>query len=317
MESRSHAIAAGLFVVVFVAAALFSLWWFSGRTVSQREVLVVAKQGVNGLNAQGAVRYRGVRVGKVREIQFDPAGSGDIHVGIAIVDTAPVNERTVAKLAFQGVTGQAHLQLEDAPPGSKVQPLPQDGGVLRLPLQPSLVSESIDNGVETLKQVREITVRINTLLAATDASKVARTLDHVEKIAGNAAEASAQLPDAVARLKRLASEENLGRLNTALKNAVDASGRVSPLLDETRAVATTLRAVADRLDTTLVKVNQADFAGLGQTPGKINTLSDQVAQTVGNLDRLIKSLEESPQSLVFGRAPREPGPGEAGFGEKK
>jgi phospholipid/cholesterol/gamma-HCH transport system substrate-binding protein len=317
MESRSHAIAAGLFVVAFVAAALFSLWWFSGKAVNQREVLVVAKQGVNGLNAQGAVRYRGVRVGKVREIVFDPAGSGDIHVAIAVADTAPVSERTIAKLAFQGVTGQAHLQLEDAAPGSKFLPLPQDGDVLRIALAPSLVSESIDSGVETLKQVREITTRINALLAATDANKVARTLDHIEKIAGNAAEASAQLPDAVARLKKLASEENLGRLNLALKNAADASGRVSPLLDETRAVATTLRAVADRLDTTLVKVNQADFAGLGQTPGKINTLSDQVAQTVGSLDRLIKSLEESPQSLVFGRSPREPGPGEAGFGEKK
>jgi phospholipid/cholesterol/gamma-HCH transport system substrate-binding protein len=317
MESRSHAIAAGIFVLVFVAAALFSLWWFSGKSVSQREVLVVAKQGVNGLNAQGAVRYRGVRIGKVRDIQFDPAGSGDIHVAITIADTAPVSQRTIAKLAFQGVTGQAHLQLEDAAPGSKLQPLPQDGDVLRIPLAPSLISETIDSGVETLKQVREITVRINTLLAATDANKLARTLENVERLSGNAAAASEQLPEALARLRRLASDENIGRLGAALKNAADASGRVSPLLDETRAVAVSLRTVADRLDTTLGKVNQTDFAALGQTPGKINTLTEQVVQTVGNLDRLIRSLEESPQSLVFGRSPRDPGPGEPGFGEKK
>lgn len=317
MENRSHAIAAGLFVVVFVAGVLASLYWFGGKTVIQREVLVVARQGVSGLSAQATVNYRGVRVGKVKEIVFDPEGSGDVHVSIAVSRSAPVNERTVARLAFQGVTGRAHLQLEDAPPGMKLPPLVQEGDVLRVPLMPSLVSESIDTGVETLRQVREVTVRINALLAATDPKKLSRTLDHVERIAGNAAEASAQLPDAVARLKRVASDENLGRLNTALKNAADASGKASPLLDETRAVAVSLRAVADRLDGTLARVDKIDMAGLGQTPGKVNALSEQLTQTVGNLDRLIRNLEESPQSLVFGRAPREPGPGEAGFGGAK
>lgn len=311
MESRSHALAAGLFVVVFVVAALAALWWFGGRHEATREVLVVSRHAVTGLGGQATVRYRGVRVGKVRDIGFDPQGSGDIHVRIVISDSAPVTERTVAKLAYQGVTGQAHLQLEDA---ADAKPLPQDGGALRLPLLPSLLGETIDTGVETLKEVREITVRLNALLAATDARKVARTLDHVERLAGHAADASEQLPDAIARLKRLASDENLGRLNVALRNAADSSGRMPALLDETKAVAVSLRAVADRLDGTLTRL---DTAGLAAAPGRINALSEQVGQTVGNLDRLIRSLEESPQSLVFGRPAREPGPGEAGFGEKR
>ena len=314
MESRSHALAAGLFVVIFVAAALTALWWFSGSARAQREVIVVSRHNVNGLGGQGAVRYRGVRVGKIEDVRFDPAGSGEIFVRIMVDQSAPIHEKTVAKLAFQGVTGQAHLQLDDAPAET---PLPQTGAVLRIPLMPSLLSDSIDSGVETLKQVREITTRINAILAASDPKQMARTLDHVERLAGNAADASAQLPDAIARLKRVASDDNLQRLANSLKNAEAAAGRAPALMDETKALTVSLRTVADRLDATLVKVEKQDFSALAAAPGRVNDLASQVTQTVGHLDRLIRQLEDAPNSLVFGRSVREPGPGEPGFGEKK
>lgn len=311
MESRSHALVAGLFLVLFVSGALATLWWFAGPHDEMREVVLVSQQSVTGLNPQAAVRYRGVRVGKVTRIRFDPDNSSTILVNLSVTREAPVSEKTAARLAFQGLTGQAFVLLED---GTQPNPLAQGGDTLRLPLQPSLVSQGIDSGMELLRQVKETTTRINSLLDDGNREKISRTLDNVERLTSRAVTATESLGTSLAQLQRLLSADNVARVDRALKNVADASGQAGGLMQETRQLTGSLRQVADRLDRTLAQV---DTQALANTPGRVNALADQVGQTVENLDRLLRQLEEAPQSLVFGRGPREPGPGEAGFAPAK
>ena len=73
MESRSHAIAAGLFAIILSCALVGALWWFSDRRDATRDVLLVSSGSVNGLNVQATVRYRGIVAGKVAAINLDPA----------------------------------------------------------------------------------------------------------------------------------------------------------------------------------------------------------------------------------------------------
>ena len=51
---------------------------------------------------------------------------------------------------------------------------------------------------------------------------------------------------------------------------------------------------------------------------RVNSLVDQLAQDSRDLRRVLLQLEREPRSLLFGRAPDPPGPGEPGFsGERK
>lgn len=306
MESRAHALVAGLFVVLLTGATMFALWWFSGQRDDLREITVVSQQAVTGLNAQAAVRYRGVKVGKVRDIRFDPAKKGEILIRLSVDEVAPLTDHTVAKLAFQGVTGMAYIQLDDTPGPSK----PLEGLSPRIPLLPSLVSEGIDTGMETLRQVKEVTLRVNALLDEANRGKISRSLDNLELVTGQAAKAGERLPDMLARINRLASDENIARLSTTLRNTADASAQAGDVLRDMRQLAGSLRTVAERVESVLAKVDTETVAG---APTKLVEMSEQVKAAAATVDRVARGLEERPEGLIFGKDKREPGPGENGF----
>ena len=306
MENRAHAIVAGLFVVFFAFGALFVLWWFGGQRENLREVTVVSSLPVNGLSPQAVVRYRGVRVGKVKDIAFDRSRSGEIVIRLSIGDDAPLTDRTFARLVFQGVTGMAYLELDDAPGASR----PLDAGEHRISLRPSPVTEGIDAGLDVLRQARDVTIKINDLLDEENRRRIRHSLDNLEHLTGQAAKAGAQLPEVLARLNRLVSDDNLARLSATLNNTAEASAQAGEAMREVRQLANNLRTVAERMDAVLVRL---DGEALATAPGKLGEMADQVKQAAASVNRVARSLEERPQGLIFGHQPRVPGPGESGF----
>ena len=68
MESRAHALAAGLFTLLLGAACVIAVWWFSGDREAVNDYELVSTGVVTGLNPQAQVRYRGMSAGKVKDI---------------------------------------------------------------------------------------------------------------------------------------------------------------------------------------------------------------------------------------------------------
>ena len=152
MENKSHAFIAGLFALFFGVAAVVALVWLRGNQERLREYVVVTKYSIGGLNPEAQVRYRGIRVGKVRDIRLDPSDPGDILITIAIAENIPVTKGTVAKLASQGVTGIAHVLLLDN--GNNREPLADDGRPPRIVMVPALLDEVSESGTAALRQSR-------------------------------------------------------------------------------------------------------------------------------------------------------------------
>lgn len=125
MENRSHALIAGLFMLILGASAVVALWWFSGRQEDTSSYVVETRRNVTGLNPQAQVRYRGIRVGKVQSIQLDPTDARTTLISIVVRKDIPITQGTEARLGYQGVTGIAHVLLEDE--GKDTRPLVSGG----------------------------------------------------------------------------------------------------------------------------------------------------------------------------------------------
>ena len=302
MENRSHALIAGLFTVLLGLAALAALWWFGDRTENTRDYLVVTSRTVSGLNAQGQVRYRGIRVGKVAEIRLDPNDVRSTLIRITIASDIPITAGTTAQLGYQGVTGIAHVLLDDD--GRDPRLLEGEGGALvRIPMQESLMQGLADNGREVLRQTRELMGNVNALLDSENRRRITATLANLESTTAHTRESSEQL-------RRLLTPENVQRLEATLAHAERTTAQAGPFFSEARALVARLQAVSDKLDATLGEPGGGQ--GRGLLP-RVDDLTRDLSISARQLSRVLQMIEESPQSLIFGRPDGVPGPGEPGF----
>ena len=84
MENKSHALAAGAFVLLMLALLVGLAIWLTRDTQSQRIYELSSAQAISGLQPQATVRFKGVNVGKVSAIGFDPVTPGNVLIRITV-----------------------------------------------------------------------------------------------------------------------------------------------------------------------------------------------------------------------------------------
>lgn len=301
MENRSHAFFAGLFILLLGLAAIASLWWFGGKQEPTDEYLVVTTSNVTGLNLQAQVRYRGIRVGKVLNIELDPDNPANTLIRISVTKGTPVSKGTIAKLGYQGVTGIAHVLLEQS--GKDSSPLDPGHGLPRIKMQDSLIQELTDVGSDAMRNARDFLLNANEILSPENRQAISRSLANLEVATGNAREASAQL-------QLFLTPENARLLKSTLVRVEQAAGQAGPFISDARGLVSRLQSVSERLDSVLA---DSATAGAGSLVPRLNELSTELSSNSRQLTRVLRMLEESPQSLIFGHPKAAPGPGENGF----
>ena len=302
MENRSHALLAGLFTLLLGLAALASIWWFGGRHEATKEYTVVTRQNVTGLSLQGQVRYRGIRVGKVQSIELDPQDVRNILVRINVDRAVPVTQGTTAKLGYQGITGIAHILLENS--GADSTPLVGgEGESPRIAMQSSLIEELSDAGTATLRQARDLLTSANQVLDAENRQHLTNILANLDATTGNTNAATRQL-------RQLLAPENVRLLQATLARAEQAAGEAAPALVEARRLLVRLQSVSEKLEQL---IGDPSPGGVGALAPRLNELGSELSASSRQLNRVLQMLEESPQSLIFGVPQAAPGPGEAGF----
>jgi len=325
MENKSHAWAAGIFVLVVTALLIVLAFWLTRDAGSSHAYELSSRDTVTGLQPQAAVRYKGVSVGKVTHIGFDPDATGNVLIRIDVDDTTPLSPTTFATLSYQGITGLAFVQLDDA--GRAQAPLPPGrSGVPRLPLQTSPLGKLTEQAPQILAQVDEATRRINQLLSDANLKLVSTTLT-------NAGQATQQIGAAAGSLTQLGT-----RLDQTLTTRIDpALAKVPAMVDVTDKAMRSLQTAADTANTTFDAMSEtarrlnekdgaldrlasgtgalahaADTFGAATLP-RINRVSEDASRAARQLSRTVNGINDNPQSLIFGDGPVVPGPGEQGF----
>jgi phospholipid/cholesterol/gamma-HCH transport system substrate-binding protein len=302
MENKSHAFIAGLFALLLGAAALLALYWLRGNQDNLREYIVVTRQNIGGLNPQAQVRYRGIRVGKVSEIRLDSEDPANIFVTIAVKDDIPLTKGTVAKLAYQGVTGIAHILLLDS--GNDREPLAYDkANPPRITMIPSLLEELGESGVAALGQAKEVLVALNAVLNEENRQHIAATLANMNAASAGMKPVLENLNGTLVQMRKLLDERTVANLSTA-------AGEIGPLVADTRQLVGKMQAATDKLD---IAIGDASAGGTSALMPRLNELAVDFSATSRQLSRVLRLLEDSPQGLVFGVPGAPPGPGEPGF----
>ncbi|MCB1890058.1 MAG: MCE family protein [Rhodocyclaceae bacterium] len=309
MENRAYAIATGLFMLVLGAALAGALWWFGAPTERVQRFLLESSGNITGLNLEAQVRFRGIDAGKVEAIGIDPADPRKILVRISLRDDLPVTRGTTASLGYQGVTGLAYVQLEDA--GEDLTPLSAPGGALpRIELEPGLIDQASSAVLNTLEQISALSNRLTQILSEENVKRVERSLDRIERASANVERTFDEAPKTLIAIREAVSEDQLGRLPQVLENFEKVGREATPAIRDFRQMVSKLEGTASNFDRLF------DGAGQGLMTGtlpRLNALLQELADTSRQISSLFREVEAAPQMLLLGRGRQPPGPGESGY----
>lgn len=317
MENKSHALAAGSFVLLLSAVLVSLAMWLTRDTRALNVYQLTGAVNVSGLQPQASVRFQGVPIGKVTTIGLDAQVRGQVRVSIAVDDSAPISTRTFATLGYQGVTGLAFIQLDDAAPDPKAvssEParLPPNS---RIELRPGLLTKLSDRGERLLEQLEQSSQRVNQLLSEANQQTLMGAVSEIGQAAGELRQLTAQTRSTLPTL--------LSSSQSTLDVVKLTSKRVGDSADEARASARAFRLVTERMYAPGGTLDQLDqgadiLVATGQTL-RINTLPrvDQAvldaSRTTRQLGELTQTLTDNPQAMLLGKPTTPPGPGEPGF----
>lgn len=306
MENKAHALLAGLFTLALLAAAVAIAMWLGRDEKATVPYEIATKLSVPGLNPQATVRYRGLDVGKVESIGFDPAVPGQILVRMRVQADTPVTQSTYGTLGYQGVTGIAYVQLDDD--GSKPVRLPSsDKQVARIEMRASLFDTLQSKGMEILTQAEKLTRRINSMLTPDSEKIILSTFQSVGDAAKQIETIPRQLQPTLAKLPVLAEQTNrtLASINALSRDVSALSNNLNTLTTSLQGPEGTVTRLTATIDQVGAVANRIETEAL--------PLAHDARSTLRALNRTIDTFREQPQSILFGAGDRAPGPGEAGF----
>lgn len=302
----------GLFVVVGLVVMLVTLVFLGKETLQQESVAYTSyfDEAVTGLDVGSPVKFRGVSVGKVAEIDIAPDRRHvrvTYDLAISVLDqlglAAKRGEKTKisvpqdlrVQLGTTGVTGVKYVQIDFFDPQQHPrQPLPFQVPGNYIPSTSSTLKNVEDQVVRAVDNLPALTSelvvslgRVNRLLEQVEheqlPSRVATTLNNADLAFATLHQKMQSVPAEQLSQEALAT---MGRFNAAMAKMEHVLARVDG--------DTGLLASAQRASDTLGDV-AGDARGWGET------LRD-VREAAVAIRELVDALEREPDMLIKGRA---------------
>ena len=298
----------GAFVLALGAVLIAGVLWLASGGAFQKKYdlyLAIEEESVAGLNLNAPVKYNGVDVGKVRDIQLDPENPERVRLIFAIERGTPIKVDTVAVLKTQGLTGIAYVELgggaRDAAPLRASAP----GEYPVIRTKPSL-SARLENVLTTvLAKLDSTSSSINAILSDENRLAFKSALADIAAVSHTLAARKDTLDAGIVSAAR--TFDNGARVSAQLGPVIERINRsaeaVEKMGDEVTLASSNAGKAVESVGADVKRFTAETLPELQRLLGELNVLST-------SLRRLSEQTERNPAGLLFGRSPVPEGPGE-------
>jgi len=285
MERDAHYAAVGIATVaLMVALAVFFIWLARLSFTEDYDVYDIVFYGpVRGLSEGGEVHFNGIRVGEVTDLNLDPQQGDQVIARVRLNGTTPVRVTSRAQLEPQGITGLNYIQITAGNPESAILKTQYPENVIPvIQSQPSPIAELLSGSGTVLAQSVDALNRINRVMSDDNIRSLSASIKNVEAL-------SSELEARKGMFAEL--EQALAKANSAIGEyeALGVSARQLVEGDGREAVAN-INAAAEDARAAIASVNRS-ATGLEQP------LGDFARNGLPQLEQSIAGLEEATRSL--------------------
>ncbi len=286
METKANYVAVGVFVMALVLGLVVALLWLTGAEYAQEYSYYQTyfSGSVSGLGKGTTVRYNGIEVGRVAQLNFDPNDPRKVQVVMQIDPKLQIHSDSVASIASLGLTGGSYVEIDG---GTKTAPILESPRFWAreyptIRSKPSTLQQLEQSAPVLIAKLQRIADRLNDVLNDKNRKAIADLLANLRNTTAVFSNRSGDI-DGMLRNLNTAS----GKLNGTLADLHNTLGHADEALASVKGAVDSVNRLAENVD------NQVASAQVGQ-------LSSDMRNLVRNLNHLSNQLDREPTRLLFG-----------------
>lgn len=272
MATHSQKVKVGIFFFVCVALLIAILILISGMQRFPTDIYYIKfRESVTGLDKGGDVRYNGVLVGRVTDINISAKGNVLVEVELRKDKLSAVRSGMTARLALRGITGIAYVELSGGGTGSVIPP----GSTI--PSELSFISNITTNFPRIVETLDQILLKLNLALGESETDfreNLSIAFQQVEKISDSSTKFFDQTTSQSIKITRR-FDEFLDQMETSITETQKELEQVLKDMDNT----------VLRLDRRIAKMD------LENTQHKINRMADGVTSTTREINLFLSRTD--------------------------
>jgi phospholipid/cholesterol/gamma-HCH transport system substrate-binding protein len=335
MENKSPYVLIGAAMIVFIVSLVgFVIWKLrAGDQTSYAYYDILFSGDVQGLTVDSPVYYRGLRVGRVADIELTSRRdvqrstgrerlSEKIEVTVAVASNIDIRERSYAVFEKPFIAGAAFVQIVGRVDVDEIKPKKKKGDKPYPEIREgaSFLQVTSTSAQELLSKAGTTVDRLNELLSDDNLAAVSETLHSISTVTGTLAKQDASLQTALSELPGVISDfrktfDKVNRLSDSLglitmelgpqdaetRKALAGKqrGELAVTVDQARIALGNINGAAIQLDkmlsTSRRPIQQFSETGLTELSLAIHELRELTA----NLNIIATKLERDPAGFVF------------------
>jgi len=318
MATQAQKVKVGVFLISSLIFFLLVLILISGvQRHPTSTYYVIFNESVTGMDKGGEVRFNGVPVGQVDDIQLGERGSVLVTLKIRKDRMSELREGMRARLALRGITGIVYVEIYGEPRGNIIPP----GSTI--PSEISFIANITASFPQMLDSLNAILNKTNKALGEPDTrfqqnlealfKQIRESSEAITRFTNNATSqtiaVSASLTKLLGNLDRTTSDmrTQLNRLIPDLDRAINSVNERVRAID----IVTTqkkIHALADRLTSataTLDSFLRNTERNASDVEYDLRRTLRRLQSTMSSAESLLRALERDPSMLLYGRRPPE------------
>lgn len=307
MDPKTNYTLVGVFVLALISALTVVSLWLSTSLDNRvyKNYAIYMNESVSGLSEQSAVKFNGVAVGYVKEIDLNDADPQQVRIIVEIQQSVPITTSTTATLKSQGITGLTYIGLTSE---NKIgKPLTRLKGELYPVIRytPSFLFQLDKSAKEVAESVKGVTNNLGDVLNKKNAESLEVTLKNLGTITTALAKQTQSFQAIVKNTSEL------------LSNAQKASQRLPEVMENFEQglvkvghMSNSLTRAGNEVSLTMQSSRRTLNSFERQALPPAVTLMNKLDRLADTLDGLAKELRQNPSIVIRGKAMRQLGPGE-------
>lgn len=300
MESRVNYTLVGVFTIVFLAIFAGLVFWlgkfnFKDDTDKYR---VYITESVSGLSVEAPVKYRGIVVGSVADIQIHPQNTEQIEVILKIKKGIPIRATSTASLKPQGITGLSFVDIQPGDSKSSVLKMSPKGELPIIVYEQSLFGKFDSTFTVMTDNLQKILQKTDAAMSEKNMAELSKTLQNIQVITAKLSIRLDEIGELTKESKGLPSEtkEAIRKLSSALNSANET----------TKEIGTAVK----RGDFDYKKEAAKMSADVTKVTDEATKLLENIKELSKESNALVKDIQKNPSSIVFDSKEIPKGPGE-------